>query len=32
MAEQGAHDALMARDGLYKRLYTFQAESLGWSV
>jgi ATP-binding cassette subfamily B protein len=32
VAEQGAHNALMARDGLYKRLYTLQAESQGWSV
>jgi ATP-binding cassette subfamily B protein len=24
VAEQGSHDALMARDGLYKRLYTLQ--------
>jgi ATP-binding cassette subfamily B protein len=32
VAEQGAHDALMARDGLYRRLYTLQEESLGWSV
>jgi ATP-binding cassette subfamily B protein len=27
-----SHDALMAQDGLYKRLYTLQEESLGWSV
>jgi ATP-binding cassette subfamily B protein len=32
VAEQGTHDALMARDGLYKRLYTLQEESRGWSV
>jgi ATP-binding cassette subfamily B protein len=31
-AEQGSHDALMARDGLYRRLYTLQTESLGWPV
>jgi ATP-binding cassette subfamily B protein len=32
VVEQGSHDALMARDGLYRRLYTIQEESLGWSV
>lgn len=32
LAEQGTHDELMAGDGLYKKLYTIQQESLGWSV
>jgi ATP-binding cassette subfamily B protein len=32
VAEQGAHDSLLARNGLYRRLYTLQTESLGWSV
>ncbi|MDR0662825.1 MAG: ABC transporter ATP-binding protein/permease [Spirochaetaceae bacterium] len=32
VAEQGTHDELMARDGLYRKLYTIQTESLGWSV
>jgi hypothetical protein len=27
-----APDALLAQDGLYRRLYTLQTESLGWSV
>jgi ATP-binding cassette subfamily B protein len=30
--EQGPHDELIANDGLYKRLWTLQQESLGWSV
>ena len=32
VAEQGTHDELLAQDGLYRKLYTIQAESLGWSV
>jgi ABC-type multidrug transport system fused ATPase/permease subunit len=32
VAEQSQHEELMARDGLYKRLYTLQMESLGWPV
>jgi ATP-binding cassette subfamily B protein len=30
--QQGTHSQLMAEEGLYKRLYTLQAQSLGWSV
>ena len=30
--EQGTHSDLMEQNGLYKRLYTIQQESLGWSV
>lgn len=32
VAEQGAHDELMAAGGLYARLVRIQAESLGWSI
>jgi ABC-type multidrug transport system fused ATPase/permease subunit len=32
VVEQGTHDELMARDGLCRRLYTIQEESLGWSA
>lgn len=32
LAEKGTHDILMSHDGLYKKLYTIQQESLGWSV
>lgn len=30
--EQGTHQELMSKNGLYARLYTIQQESLGWSV
>jgi ATP-binding cassette subfamily B protein len=30
--EQGTHKELIARDGLYRKLYTIQTESLGWSL
>lgn len=32
VAEQGTHDELMEKNGLYHRLYSIQQESLGWSV
>ena len=32
VAEQGTHSDLMGQNGLYKKLYTIQQESLGWSV
>ena len=32
LAEQGAHQELIEKNGLYKRLFTIQQESLGWSV
>ena len=32
VVEQGSHDSLLAQDGLYRRLYTIQEESLGWSL
>jgi ATP-binding cassette subfamily B protein len=32
VAEQGSHDSLLARDGLYCGLYTLKTESLGWPV
>jgi len=32
IAEEGTHDALMAQNGLYHRLFTIQQESMGWSV
>ena len=32
LAEQGTHPQLMAQGGLYKKLFTIQQESLGWSV
>lgn len=32
LAEQGTHVELLARDGLYARLFTIQQKSMGWSV
>ena len=32
LAERGTHQELMETDGLYKKLFTIQQESLGWSV
>lgn len=32
VAEEGTHEELIKRKGLYERLYTIQQESLGWSV
>ena len=32
LAEEGTHEELMQASGLYKKLYTIQQESLGWSV
>jgi ATP-binding cassette subfamily B protein len=32
IAEHGSHDELIARDGLYRRLWTLQTESLGWTA
>lgn len=32
IVEQGSHDNLMKQNGLYKRLFTIQQDSLGWSV
>lgn len=32
IVEEGTHDYLMKKKGLYNRLYTIQQESLGWSV
>ncbi len=32
LSEKGVHEELMARQGLYHRLFTIQQESLGWSV
>ena len=32
MAQQGTHEELVVQDGLYKKLFTIQQESLGWSV
>ncbi len=30
--EEGTHEELMSKKGLYERLFTIQQESLGWSV
>ncbi|MDR1013477.1 MAG: ABC transporter ATP-binding protein/permease [Coriobacteriales bacterium] len=32
IAEHGSHDELMGRNGLYRRLWTLQTESLGWTA
>ena len=32
MVEEGTHNFLMEKDGLYKKLFTIQQESLGWSI
>jgi len=32
LAEQGTHDELISKNGLYARLWNIQQESLGWSV
>ncbi|MGF7143864.1 ATP-binding cassette subfamily B protein [Anaerotaenia torta] len=32
LVEQGTHDELMLKKGLYHKLYRIQQESLGWSV
>ena len=32
VVEEGSHEELVARDGLYHRLFTLQQESQGWSV
>lgn len=32
IAEEGTHDELMYRNGLYKKLWTIQAESSGWEL
>ncbi|HML37031.1 MAG TPA: ABC transporter ATP-binding protein [Bacillota bacterium] len=32
LVEEGTHETLMQRKGLYERLYRIQQESLGWSV
>ncbi len=32
VVEQGTHEELLGRNGLYRRLFTIQQESLGWSV
>lgn len=32
LAQIGTHDSLMAQEGLYKKLWTIQAQSGGWSL
>ena len=32
LSEQGTHSELMQKQGLYRKLYTIQQESMGWSV
>lgn len=32
LVEEGSHEELVAKQGLYNKLYTIQQESLGWSV
>lgn len=32
IAEEGTHEELIKKKGLYQKLYTIQQESLGWSV
>lgn len=32
IVEEGTHDFLIQKNGLYHRLYTIQQESMGWSV
>ncbi|HHU07919.1 MAG TPA: ABC transporter ATP-binding protein [Clostridiaceae bacterium] len=32
LSEQGSHEELMKREGLYHRLFTIQQQSMGWSV
>jgi len=32
LEEEGTHEQLLAKGGLYKRLFTIQQQSLGWSV
>lgn len=32
LAEQGTHDELLTKNGLYAKLWTIQQDSMGWSV
>ena len=32
LVEYGTHEELMAKKGLYQKLYHIQQESLGWAV